>query len=267
MVALIRTATFVLFMTTMTGCSTTTFYTSPSSKRDVAECIYKGWEKAPSSGSELPLYITDFTEYYFVGVQMGNPYPTARHPESVVWAEIKDKDGGSSTEYRRTAQIIHKVIDRVVLDCQKVQGGTSLDTFVTSDSTEYASLEGAFIQLEGFANWDDLSVEAVDDRLFIIKPIEDRKSSVVAKVSPGEHDITVRFTYNRNGWPKTGTVRLSAKLSVYGTYKLRSELAGSEYRIELYDKSTGVANSATGKGKGFGVPPPPIFIFPPLFKN
>ena len=252
----------MLLIGAMTGCSTF-HYTSTSSKRDVAECIFKGWDTAPHSA---PASIADYTDYYFVGVDVPSPLPTTQHPNSVFWAEIKDMDGGSRTEYQRSFQIVHKIHDQVVVDCQKQRGASTPIPFLTSDSAEYASLEGAFAH-HGAANWDDLYVEAVDDRLFIIKPIEGSASSVIAKVSPGKHDITVHFRYNRNGWPNTGTARLSANLALGKTYKLSSELEGSDYRVELYDKDTGQVISQSGTAKGSPVPPPPIIIFPPLFKN
>jgi hypothetical protein len=253
MVARIRPAACVLLIATMTGCGTTQFYTSQKSKRDVAECIYKGWKEAPSAFAFPPVPITDFTEYYYVGSPQANIWLPKKHPESVVWAEIRDLGDGSSTEfYRSFGQIYRKLFDRVVADCQKPDGATSPIPFVTSDSAEYATLEGTFTDRSKF-DWDDLSVEAVDDRFFITKPIDGRKSSVVAKVSPGEHEITVNFSYNRNGWPRIGAATLSANLFVGKTYKLRSELEGSEYRVELYDKDTGQVISKPVKAKGSGM--------------
>jgi hypothetical protein len=98
---------------------------------------------------------------------------------------------------------------------------TSAIPFITSTSDAYASVEGTFIR-NGTANWDDLYVKAVDEHLLITKPVESRRSSVVAKVSGGEHDITIGLEYDRSGWPRNGSVKILANLSVGKAYKLNS---------------------------------------------
>lgn len=261
--ASIRIPIWILWIASITGC-TTYSYTSPRSKLDVSECIAKGWEKVPASGYELTAFITDFTEYYFVAIEFPSIPSDGKHSEYDVWSEIRDSDSGSKTEYHRAFQIFHERLDQVVMDCQKQVSTTSAIPFITWDSDTYASVEGTFIR-KGTANWDDLYVKAVDEHLLITKPVEGRRSSLVARVSGGEHEITVGFSYSHNGWPRNGSVKILANLSVGKSYKLNSRQEESDYHIELYDKGTGEVVSRSGNQKGLPVPPPPGFMPPPSF--
>lgn len=109
----------------LTGCTTMT-YTSNRSASDVSDCIAYGWRKSPHSGYSVPVSLTKFENYYFVGVELHPTFPSvvvsgAKHPFYAVWAEVSESPRGSITEYHRAYQITHDVIDRVVLECQKTE--------------------------------------------------------------------------------------------------------------------------------------------------
>jgi hypothetical protein len=116
---------FVLLLVALilfSGCATMT-YTSNRPASDVSECIANGWRKSPHSGSEIPVSVTKSEEYYFVGVGLHSLQPNlavtgTKHPQVAVWAEVSDSSSGSTTEYHRAYQIMHGVIDSVVVECQ-----------------------------------------------------------------------------------------------------------------------------------------------------
>jgi len=117
-----RLVSLLLIVLFLPACATMT-YTSERSARDVSECIAKGWRISPRSGYELPVSLTKFEEYYFVGVELHPTFPSpivtgAKHPFHAVWAEVSNVPSGSTTEYHRAYQVMHDVIDRVVVDCQ-----------------------------------------------------------------------------------------------------------------------------------------------------
>ncbi len=104
------------------GCATMT-YTSNRPAADVAERIANGWRKSPRSGYEAPVSLTKTEEYYFVGVELHPTFPSlvvtgSKHPLYAVWAEVSDSPSGSIIEYHRAYQVMHDVIDRVVVECQ-----------------------------------------------------------------------------------------------------------------------------------------------------
>lgn len=102
----------------LAGCSTMT-YTSNRSALNVSECIASGWSKAPHSGLDLPVSLTRTKEYCFVGVELHSLLVTGtKHSSYPVWAEVSDTPSGSITIYHRAYQIMHKKIDRVVVECQ-----------------------------------------------------------------------------------------------------------------------------------------------------
>lgn len=113
--------TFVLFSVMLTsGCATVT-YTSQQPAETVANCIASGWRKVPGSGVEIPVSLSKTDAYYFVDVVLVRDFPTGI-PLHSIWAKIRPGApgiaSGSTTEYRRNFQIMHKNIDRVVKDCQ-----------------------------------------------------------------------------------------------------------------------------------------------------
>lgn len=115
-------AIFVItVMLMVSGCTTLT-YTSHRPAREVSDCIAKGWRKVPSSGMEVPVTLTLEKDYYFVDVVLVRDFPTFL-PIHSIWAKVRPSasgtETGSTTEYRRNFQIMHKRIDGVVETCQK----------------------------------------------------------------------------------------------------------------------------------------------------
>ena len=103
-----------------TGC-TTLSYTSQRPAALVSECIANGWRKVPDSKAELPVTLTQTSDYYLVDVVLARDFPTFL-PIHSIWAKVRHNPPGeavgSSTEYRRNFQITHEKIDQVVKECQ-----------------------------------------------------------------------------------------------------------------------------------------------------
>lgn len=111
---------YTLFL--FSGCATKN-YVSDRSAIEVSECIASGWRKSPFSGFEVPVSVTKFEQYYFVGVELHPTFQSllitgAEHPFYAVWAEVQDTFQGSSTKYHRAYQFTHGNIDQVIIDCQ-----------------------------------------------------------------------------------------------------------------------------------------------------
>lgn len=117
----IRRDLLIIALLFASGCATVT-YNSNRPASVVSNCIAEGWKKSPTSGYMLPVSLTKFEQYYFVGVELHNwfgPPPTGtKHSTYPVWAEVSESASGSVTEYHRAYQITHKRIDRVVQECQ-----------------------------------------------------------------------------------------------------------------------------------------------------
>lgn len=107
----------------LSACSTQ-HHKASASADVVASCIAAGWEDCAASGFKLPVRKEKQAAGYFVGAAVGSAYfgmPSgAKHSDYPVWAEIKETDQGSETEYRKAFQFSSACIDRVVHECQKV---------------------------------------------------------------------------------------------------------------------------------------------------
>lgn len=116
----IRLACLLMILLIVPGCATMT-YTSQKSAEEVSTCIANGWSNVPSSGIQLPVSLTREVDYYLVDVVLVRDLPTTIAFHSI-WAKVRPAttgpSGGSTTEYRRNFQIMHKKIDRVVVTCQ-----------------------------------------------------------------------------------------------------------------------------------------------------
>jgi hypothetical protein len=76
---------------------------------------------------EAPVSVTGKDKYFFVGVELHPTFPSTLvagtdHPFYAVWAEVSETAEGSATRYHRAYQFMHKTIDKVVVECQKVPG-------------------------------------------------------------------------------------------------------------------------------------------------
>jgi len=115
-----RIACYLIAILMSAGC-TTMSYSSQKSAAVVSACIANGWRKVPSSEIEVPVSLTETSEYYFVDVVLVRDFPTFT-PIHSIWAKVRPgspaEGGGSSTEYRRNFQVMHEKIDRVVKECQ-----------------------------------------------------------------------------------------------------------------------------------------------------
>lgn len=109
---------FVALMTT--GC-TTFNYASQKPAALVSECIANGWRKVPDSKAQLPVTLTQTTDYYYVEVVLARDFPTFL-PLPSIWSRVSPNPPGeaigSHTEYRRNFQLKHEKIDQVVKECQ-----------------------------------------------------------------------------------------------------------------------------------------------------
>ena len=116
-----RMSILLCALASLPGCTTVT-YTSSRPRLEVAECIASGWRNAAPSGYGVPVSLTDFADYCFVGVELHanfSPLPTGTsHPTYAVWAEVRDTPSGTTTKYHRAYQVEHARIDRVVVECQ-----------------------------------------------------------------------------------------------------------------------------------------------------
>jgi len=125
-----RRACLLIILSIVSGCTTTT-YTSRNSAEGVSTCIAEGWRGTPSSGIKLPVSLTKEPDYYFVDVVLVRDFPTFI-PFHSIWVKVRplttDPLGGSTTEYRRNFQIMHKKIDKVVATCQEKLEQTPMPT-------------------------------------------------------------------------------------------------------------------------------------------
>jgi len=250
----------------LSGCATF-HYESTHSRRAVTECIASGWENSNlNPDSQIPVMVEDLTDSFLLVAALPSPFPSGtKHPKWAVWAEVHDKEQGSTTEYRRVAQFFHEKLDYTAQDCQQRAEEGAPVPFVDTETTPSAIIEGQFIRHSTF-NWDNVTVKAVDRHLLILKPNENGDTLPATRITTGEHLITVALTYNHNNWPRFMSIDMPATIVANKHYILVAIDNGDDHILELQDKETGEnvfhPQPASTDGKRTIVPPPAPIVVP-----